>query len=147
MDHQNIRGRIYQHILENPGTSFSRIIQFVGVGNGTGSYHLQILEANGLIKSMKKGKGKFFFISGVTYPYKLQSKLSLTEMETLRVLVTEGTLFITQIAAKINRSIQTASVSVRSLEKKNFVMSWREDQFKLCKVTPKGARYFQTNLK
>lgn len=60
LEQRNNRGRIYQHIKENPGTSLSNIKDAVETGNGTTVYHLNVLEKEGLVAK----KGIYYFIKG-----------------------------------------------------------------------------------
>ncbi len=49
LEQMNNRGRIYQHIKENPGTDLIHIKKQVETGNGTTVYHLKVLEDEGYI--------------------------------------------------------------------------------------------------
>jgi len=113
----------------------------VDAGNGTTTYHLNVLEDNGFIKSTKKGLHKFYFRTGVKFPYVLQSKLSYVELEILKVLQTHGRISVSQIAAVIKKSAQTASYNIKQLERMRFVGSYKEDQKKVCDVTERGKEY------
>ena len=144
----SVRGRIHQHILENPGTHFSRILQSVEAGNGTTSYHLNVLETRGFVKSIKKGSKKYYFeakyarTAGANFLYRLQAKLSFTELEILKILSEGKTLSVSQIAHIINKSPQTTSYNIRQLERMGFVKSYKENQLKMCSITGKGEKYF-----
>jgi len=59
---QNIRGRIYQHIKENPGTNFTTILKEVGSGYGNTIYHLSVLRRQGHIRSSVRGGFKLFWV-------------------------------------------------------------------------------------
>jgi len=148
----SIRGRIHQHILENPGTHFSRILESVEAGNGTTSYHLHILETSGFVKSIKKGSKKYYFeakyarTAGAVFLYRLQAKLSFTELEILRGLREGKTLSVSQIAYMINKSPQTTSYNIRQLERMGFVRSYKENQLKMCSITGKGEKYLAKHV-
>lgn len=45
------RGRVYRYLLENPGDHFNRICRALGLGSGTVTYHLEVLEREGLVVS------------------------------------------------------------------------------------------------
>jgi len=146
IEQQNIRGRIYQYVVDNPGTNFTRILKGVAAGNGTTSYHLHVLETNGFIKSIKKDFKKYYFKTGEVFPYKLQSKLSFIELEILKTLNTSGTLYVGQIAYMIEKSAQTASYSIKQLERKGFVKSYKQNQQKMCTLTRKGEKYLTKHM-
>jgi len=59
---QNIRGMIYQHIQENPGTRYNAIQKSVMVSNGTVCYHLDVLKKREYIRS-KPVMGKMYYWS------------------------------------------------------------------------------------
>lgn len=143
IEESTIRGRIYQHILDNPGTNFSRILRNVEAGNGTTSYHLKVLERNGFIKSIRKDLQIFYFKTGTKFPYKLQSKLTFTELEILTVLRSQSDLPVSQIAIYIDKSVQTASENINRLEKKRFIACIKQQQYKICSITEKGKAYIR----
>jgi len=142
-----IRGQIYQHIRENPGTTYSRVVKAVGVGNGTTTYHLNVLESTGFIKSMKEGFHKYFFEADAVFPYQFQPKLSFTQLEILETLKDSGNMAVGQIAAEIDKAVQTASYNIKNLGRKNLVKCHREHQVKICSLTPKGERYLNKHVK
>jgi len=142
-----IRGRIYQHIVENPGTHFTLILQKVEAGNGTTCYHLDTLERKGFIKSIRKGRKTYYFKPDVAFPYQLKAKLSFTHLNVLKTLQSEGASSVTHIAGKVGRSVPTISTTVKSLERRNFVKSQKRNQVKMCSITEKGELYLARNLK
>jgi DNA-binding MarR family transcriptional regulator len=58
---QKTRNLIYQHIISNPGDNFNHIRDKLNLNNGTLIYHLQALEREEYIKSMKDGIYKRFY--------------------------------------------------------------------------------------
>jgi DNA-binding transcriptional ArsR family regulator len=55
------RGMIRGYILANPGEHYSIIKRTLGLKNGTLTYHLKVLEEEGLVKSERDGIFKRFF--------------------------------------------------------------------------------------
>lgn len=55
-----VRGQIYGVIKSKPGIHYSEIMRQIGIGNGTLSYHLHMLEKQGFIKSINDGRLKHF---------------------------------------------------------------------------------------
>jgi len=141
IEQQNIRGRIYQYIVDNPGTNFTCILRDIDAGNGTTAYHLDILEKNNFIMSARKGHRKYFFKASITFPYRLQANLSFTELEILNALRAGGNLSVSQIAEIIDKSVQTASYNIINLERKKFIESSKHWQSKICSMTGKGEKY------
>ncbi|MEW6070425.1 MAG: winged helix-turn-helix transcriptional regulator, partial [Candidatus Thermoplasmatota archaeon] len=62
---QFTRGRIYNYIELSPGAHYNLIKSKLDVGNGTLSYHLNILEKEGYIRSETEGMYKRFYVMGV----------------------------------------------------------------------------------
>jgi DNA-binding MarR family transcriptional regulator/predicted GH43/DUF377 family glycosyl hydrolase len=58
---QDTRSLIYQYIISNPGDNFNRIKEKLNLNNGTLTYHLQTLEREEYIKSMRDGIYKRFY--------------------------------------------------------------------------------------
>jgi len=54
---REIRNRIYQVVLKNPGWHLSKIAEKVNIRVSLAEYHLKYLEKNGLILSVKKKGG------------------------------------------------------------------------------------------
>lgn len=143
---QSVRGRIYQHIIENPGTHFSLIRKAVKAGNGTTCYHLDVLEREGFVKSIKKGRCRYYFETGVHFPYKLQSRISATAMNAMNALHQAGCVSVSELAELLDKSIPTASDTIKTLQRKGFVECEREHKVKLCSLTDKGVSFLQKHL-
>jgi len=141
-----IRGRIYQFIIDNPGSNFSRVLRGVSAGNGTTSYHLKVLEQNGFIKSIKKDLNIFYFKTGVKFPYKLQSRLSFTQLEIMKALNRYNDRSVSQVAIVVDKSIQTTSENIRKLERKKLVTSRMDGPHKVCSLTQKGREYLSKHM-
>jgi len=59
------RGRLYQHIKENPGITYSGLKRHFDVNNGVLTYHLHRLENEELIAYKNVGKYKLFYAEGI----------------------------------------------------------------------------------
>ncbi len=60
------KGSIRGYIIGNPGKSYSTIKKVLELSNGTLSYHIKILEQNGVIKSERDGLHRRFYPANVT---------------------------------------------------------------------------------
>jgi len=58
---QFVRGRIFGYIEHNPGVTYSQIKRKIGVGNGTLTHHLSMLEKQNYIKAERDGLYKRFY--------------------------------------------------------------------------------------
>jgi len=65
---QNFRGRIYQYVLDHPGAHFNKIKEYVGVGNGTLCYHLDVLQKFGYIRCKNMGGKKVYWMTEQAFP-------------------------------------------------------------------------------
>lgn len=143
---QSVRGRIYQHIIENPGTHFSLIRKAVKAGNGTTCYHLDVLEREGFVKSIKKGRCRYYFETGIHFPYKLQTRISATALMAMNALHEAGCVSVTELADLLDRSIPTASDTIKTLQRRGFVECQREHKIKLCSLTDRGESFLLKHI-
>jgi predicted transcriptional regulator len=63
-----LRGQIYGHIKVHPGEHYTSIKTNLQLNNGTLTYHLDVLEREGLIISKPKGSRKVFYPVGMRVP-------------------------------------------------------------------------------
>ncbi|HKZ48610.1 MAG TPA: winged helix-turn-helix transcriptional regulator [Thermoplasmata archaeon] len=68
LDHET-RGMIRGYVLANPGDHFNAIKETLELNNGTLAYHLNVLEKEGIIRSVKDGKFRRFFPSEMKIPH------------------------------------------------------------------------------
>ena len=69
------RGRIYGYIESNPGIHLSALTRLSNLGNNQATYHLDILEKDGLIWSRKEGRLLVFFADTVSNESEITSQL------------------------------------------------------------------------
>jgi len=65
LDHET-RGMIRGYIVANPGDHYNSIKEALELPNGTLAYHIQVLEKESLVRSVKDGKFRRF------YPYDMR---------------------------------------------------------------------------
>jgi len=58
---QKLRSLIFEYIQTEPGASFSSIRDALGLQNGTTSYHLSVLEREGFVQSVVRGRRRYYF--------------------------------------------------------------------------------------
>ncbi|HLF07064.1 MAG TPA: carboxypeptidase regulatory-like domain-containing protein [Thermoplasmata archaeon] len=56
-----VRGKIYGFVVAQPGVRYTSLLRSLKLANGTASYHLYVLEREGLIKSVREGGIRRFF--------------------------------------------------------------------------------------
>ena len=92
---------------------------------------------------MKRGTRKYYFKAGLSPPYKFQARIAFTGLNILNLLSGGGEYSVGQIAEQIKRSNATTSYNLKSLERKAFVESHKDQQFKYCRITGKGQQYIE----
>ncbi len=109
------RAKIHNCITENPGSTFSDIKMAVGIGNGTLSYHLFVLERLELIRSIKDGRERRFFPVGIPAEIRLDQCLGRTESKVLQKLVEGGPKTNSRLAESLGISRQRAHYNLKLL--------------------------------
>jgi predicted transcriptional regulator len=112
------RGRIHGFITARPGCSYSNIKEAVGIGNGVLSYHLQVLERTELIKSIRDGRVRRFFPTGVSTALKQGQYLGRTESQVLHTLVEKGPQTNSNLAQLLGISRQRTHYNLRLLRRR-----------------------------
>ncbi len=124
MDHF-VRGRIYEHICNNPGVNFSAIKARFNLTNGTVTYHLSMLERQEFIRSKHDGIYKRYFKAGTAPGAIEQEPMSL--QGAIHKLVSERPgLTQKDIARALGTSKQLVSYYVRNMRKEHLVETHRE---------------------
>jgi DNA-binding MarR family transcriptional regulator len=123
MDHF-VRGRIYEHICNNPGVNYSAIKERFNLTNGTVTYHLSMLERQEFIRSRHDGIYKRYFKAGLAAGAMDDSPMSL--QRAIVKLVTERPgLTQKEIARGLGTSKQLVSYYVRNLREERLVETHR----------------------
>lgn len=136
MDHF-VRGRIYEHICQNPGVNFSAIKQRFSLTNGTVTYHLLMLERQEFIRSRLDGIYKRYFKEGTGASLMEQSPMSL-QRAILRIVGERPGISQKDIARELGSSKQLVSYYIRNLRKEGLVETHRSGRSVL--VFPGPAR-------
>ncbi len=61
---RKVRALIYEHVRDNPGSSFSAIRDALGLQNGVAAYHLAVLENQGLLHSKIHRRHRWYYPDG-----------------------------------------------------------------------------------
>jgi len=121
------RGRLYGFIESNPGIHLSALTRLSNLGNNQATYHLDILEKEGIIWSRKEGRLLVFFADTVSKKSEIISPLLdinfsknsikksilmyLNQAELMNLTGPNGS----ELAKKIGVSSQVLSYHIRSL--------------------------------
>ncbi|MCK4444925.1 MAG: DUF11 domain-containing protein, partial [Thermoplasmata archaeon] len=114
LDHET-RGMIRGYIIANPGDHFNSIKDSLSLKNGTLAHHLNILERERIVKSMKDGKFRRFFPIGM----KVSERAYPTKIEKVILDMIRETPGIAQkdIADRLGMSQSTVSYHTTKLKK------------------------------
>jgi len=127
------RGRILGWIEENPGITFTEIVEKLGAGNGSAAYHINVLLRERFIKSEKDGLYRRFYPGGARvpegsfYPSALQKQI----IETIgrRLLVSQK-----ELAAELGLKKGTLHYHIRKLKEANIVLVEKKGRDNLCSL-------------
>jgi len=111
---QNIRGRIYQYIKDNPGIQLSAIKKEVKVGYGTTVYHLGVLLRERYLRSSVSGNRKFFWVKR-DFPGMGDSVLTDIHRKILETLEKFGELSRSEIRKRTGISKSTLGFNIKQL--------------------------------
>jgi uncharacterized repeat protein (TIGR01451 family) len=114
LDHET-RGMIRGYIVANPGDHFNSIKDTLDLKNGTLAHHINILEREGIVKSVKDGKFRRFFPTGM----RISENAYPTKIEKLILDIIAETPGITQkdIGTQLGMSQPTVSYHITKLRK------------------------------
>jgi DNA-binding MarR family transcriptional regulator len=109
------RGQIFGYIQANPGTHYNAIIQDLRLHNGVGAYHLQVLEREGFIRSLRDGIYKRFYPATMRIPEK-RVHLSRIQKDVFEVIQKHPGITQKQISRLMDESKQVVNYHVKILE-------------------------------
>lgn len=112
LDHET-RGMIRGYVIANPGDHFNSIKSALDLRNGTLAHHLNVLEREDIIKSVKDGKYRRFFPVGM----RVADEVFPTKIEKIILDIVRETPGITQkeIAGHLGMSQPTVSYHIGKL--------------------------------
>jgi predicted transcriptional regulator len=94
----------------------------LGIGNGTLSHHLHMLEKMNMIKSRQEGiKHRAFYMTSVQYPEKEQFRFTKLQSEILKLINEHSGITEKEIIEKLGEKQQTISYNIKMLQRKNIL--------------------------
>ncbi len=117
---QFTRGQIYGHIRVHPGDTYTDIKRNLALNNGTLTYHLAVLEREGLVRAVNKGVHKLLYPIDVRPPED-GGGLHELEQRLLRILREAPGTGVTDLAGVLGISRQLALYHLRLLSKQGLV--------------------------
>jgi DNA-binding transcriptional ArsR family regulator len=108
------RGMIRGYILANPGEHYSIIKRTLGLKNGTLTYHLKVLEEEGLVKSERDGIFKRFFPIEERVPENIMHISKVQEL-ILNEIISKPGITSTELSKKTDKSHQIINYHLKKL--------------------------------
>jgi predicted transcriptional regulator len=126
-----VRGQIFGYIKINPGDNYTTIKKNLELNNGTLTYHLNVLEKEGLIKSWSNGSHKYFYPMGVKIPGNGVKNPSIHDAILKSIMDSPG-ISVSDIAAVNGISKQLTNYHVRKMAAEGTIEFERRSFSKLC---------------
>ena len=133
------RGHVFSYIKDNPGSSFTTIKDACSMGNGQTAYHLQVLEREEFVCSVKEGVRRKFYIVNARpriRRYPNDNALNRTKKQIIALLYERPGLTLTKIGEHIKMTPQSASYNIAELERLEIVKTRFFGFRKLCSLDP-----------
>jgi len=140
---QETRGMIRGYVRVHPGDTYTDIKRNLGLANGEAAYHLQVLEREGIIRSVTKGARHIYYPAGMPIP---ENGGGLHEIQRRILEHVEGApgMLIRDLASLLGISSQLALYHVRKLGEEGLVKSERQGlKFRVFPTTPEERETFR----
>ncbi len=119
LEHE-LRGMIRGYVLVHPGDSYVDIKRNLGLSNGTLTFHLGVLEREGIIQSQSRGTRKVFYPEGAPLPEN-GGNLHEVQLRILRAVRQLPGIGVGDIAGGLGISSQHALWHLRALVGRDLV--------------------------
>ncbi|MGI0129289.1 MAG: winged helix-turn-helix transcriptional regulator, partial [Thermoplasmata archaeon] len=121
---QKLRSLIFEYIVSEPGASFSAVREALGLQNGTTAYHLNVLEREGFVQSVVRGRGRYYFpVGGAVTDRELP--LSGIQASIVKAVETTPGLGLRELSRAVGREPSSVSYSTRVLAREGRIKSVR----------------------
>jgi len=122
------RGDIYRLIALNPGMDLLTIKKSLGLSNGVLAHHVQTLERERYLRSIRDGRYRRFFVSGS----KVQTK-STMELLIIREIETTPMINQSQLARNLGISRQALNYHIQKLSRKGIIIIEKRGRETWCR--------------
>ncbi len=126
-----IRGQIYGYLVVHPGDNYTTIKRNLDLKNGTLTYHLDVLEREGFVKSQVRGIKRYYYPTGVKMPDNGTGFPAIKEDIIRRVEETPG-ITISDLASLLGVSRQLANYHLRALIREGYIYTERKGMRTRC---------------
>jgi DNA-binding MarR family transcriptional regulator/PKD repeat protein len=119
---QEMRGNIYDYIESNPGAHYNSIMKNLGVGNGTLSHHLNMLEKMNIVKSRREGiRYRVFYVTDIQFPAKEQYHFTELQARIVEKIKQNDGILQTELIASLGLKQQTVNYNIKKLERNGVI--------------------------
>ncbi len=118
---QRTRGLIEGYVTANPGCNYTIIRDNLDLADGTLTYHLQVLEREGYVYSIREGLFRCFYPQGVPPPKRGKLHLSDTQADIIRIVKRIPGITVGEIASAMNRRPNVISYHLKLLREGGLV--------------------------
>jgi predicted transcriptional regulator len=112
---QRTRGLIQGYIMANPGCNYTLLRDNLDLADGTLTYHLQVLEREEFVYSIREGLFRCFYPTGLPPPRRGKLHLSDTQADIIRICKRIPGITVGEIATAMNRRPNVISYHLKLL--------------------------------
>lgn len=128
------RGQIYGYIIAQVIPHYNQIKRGLDLTNGTTAYHLRILEKHGIVKSVKKGHKKHFYVGKLPEGF-MDENTSDREAEILDMLTAEAEITMLDIKDRMGVSGSTVTYHIKKLLDRKKVKTRRRGMYMMVSLS------------
>jgi predicted transcriptional regulator len=126
-----IRGQIYGYLVVHPGDNYTTIKRNLNLTNGTLTYHLDVLEREGFVKSQLRGTRRFYYPKEARMPDNGTGFPAIKNDMIMRVEESPG-ITISDLATLLGVSRQLTNYHLRALIQEGYVQVERKGMKTRC---------------
>jgi len=135
------RGRIYGFIENNPGTHYTEIMKKLGIGNGTLSHHLHMLEKMNMIKSRHEGvRYRAFYIISEQYPEEGTFRFTRLQSDIINLIKEKNGISEQEIISILGEKQQTINYNIKMLQRKDIIRLEKKGRDTYCYMNEQPER-------
>lgn len=107
----------------------------LGIGNGTLSHHLYMLEKMNMIKSRQEGfRHRAFYMTSMEYPDKDKYRFTKLQSEIIKLITENNGITEKEIISKLDEKQQTINYNIKKLHRKNIIRLEQKGRETYCYV-------------
>jgi predicted transcriptional regulator len=125
------RGQIYQFIKNNPGETYNSIKRGVSLSNGSTTYHLRVLEREGLVHSKRNGTFRHFYPASMKLPKKV-FRLSPVQKAMIEILRESPGISQVRLSEETGMTTSALNYHVKLLSEAGIIKKKREGMGTAC---------------